>query len=72
MTQPKDSTGPQGDASARSQQELYGRPEPKDLDDGQGVGRDDDQDDDAASARQGRGEDAGGRPSTARSGANTQ
>ena len=72
MTQPKDSTSAgQGDASARSQQELYGRREPADLDEGPGVGRNDD-DLDAADADPGRGQDAVGKPSTARSGANTQ
>lgn len=57
-----------GDASARSQQELYGRREPADLDEGR-VGRDDDTDDDSADP--GKGSDASGHPSTARSGANT-
>lgn len=58
-------------ASARSQQELYGRPEPRDLDEGPGIGRDADALDEATAAEP-RGEDASGRPSTARSGANTQ
>ncbi len=58
-----------GDASAASQQELYGRRAPDDLDEGR-LGRDDDTD--AADAEPGRGQDASGRPSTARSGANTQ
>ena len=71
MTPVRDTTPPQGDASARSQQELYGRREPKDLDEGPGVGRGD-ADLDEADADPGRGEDATGRPSTARSGANTQ
>ncbi len=58
-----------GDASARSQQELYGRPEPRDLDEGR-VGRDEPAD--AGNAEPGRDLDGSGRPSTARSGANTQ
>jgi hypothetical protein len=57
------------DASARSQQELYGRPEPRDLDEAN-IGRDSDVDD--PNPNPGRGSDATGRPSTARSGANTQ
>ena len=58
-----------GDASARSQQELYGRREPSDLDEGR-IGRDDETD--VESPNPGRGQDASGQPSTARSGANTQ
>lgn len=58
-----------GDPSATSQQELYGRREPKDLDDGRSSREDAG---DAASARPGRGTDASGQPSTARAGANTQ
>jgi len=61
----------QGEASPTSQQELYGRRAPQDLDEGRGVGRDAD-DMDEADADPGRGQDATGRPSTARSGANTQ
>jgi hypothetical protein len=61
----------QGEASPTSQQELYGRRAPKDLDEGPGVGRNAD-DMDEADAEPGRGEDATGRPGTARSGANTQ
>ncbi len=59
-----------GDPSARSQQELYGRREPTDLDDGRRPG--DEDIGDAQDANPGRGTDATGRPSTARSGANTQ
>ena len=58
-----------GDASARSQQELYGRREPPDLDEGR-IGRDDQSD--IENPDPGRGTDASGQPSTARSGANTQ
>ena len=58
-----------GDASARSQQELYGRREPPDLDEGR-IGRGDQGD--VENPNPGRGTDASGQPSTARSGANTQ
>ena len=58
-----------GDPSATSQQELYGRREPKDLDDGRSSRE---EAGDAANAKPGRGTDASGQPSTARSGANTQ
>ena len=67
-----DSTTPStsnDDASARSQQELYGRREPSDLDEGR-IGRDDQTDVDNPDP--GRGTDASGEPSTARAGANTQ
>ena len=57
------------DASAADQQELYGRLAPTDLDEGR-VGRDDEAG--ADNANPGRGTDASGQPSTARSGANTQ
>ena len=57
------------DAPARSQAELYGRPEPRDLDEGR-IGRDDRAD--AAGPDPGRDLDASGRPGTARSGASTQ
>ena len=57
------------DASARSQQELYGRREPPDLDEGR-IGRDDQTD--VENPNPGRGTDASGQPSTARAGANTQ
>jgi hypothetical protein len=72
MAQPKTSTKTDapagGDASATSQQELYGRREPNDLDER----RVDDDSDDASTANPGRGTDATGHPSTARAGANTQ
>jgi hypothetical protein len=58
-----------GDASARSQQELYGRPEPTDLDEGR-IGRDDQTD--VENPDPGRDTDGSGRPSTARANANTQ
>ena len=57
------------DASARSQQELYGRPEPQDLDEAD-IGRDSDTDE--PNPDPGRDTDATGRLSTARSNANTQ
>ena len=66
---PKTSSTDNGDASARSQQELYGRREPPDLDEGR-VGRD--AETDVENPNPGRGTDASGQPSTARSGANTQ
>ncbi|MBW8759644.1 MAG: hypothetical protein JF586_18765 [Burkholderiales bacterium] len=58
------------DESATRQQELYGRRAPADLDEAN-IGREPDgvEDEDP---NPGRGEDASGRPSTARSGANTQ
>jgi|APAra7269096768_1048522.scaffolds.fasta_scaffold49991_1 hypothetical protein len=59
-----------GDASATSQQELYGRREPDDLDDGRRPG--DEDIGDAQDAKAGRDVDATGRPSTARANANTQ
>ena len=69
-TQPSDARALDGgDASATSQQELYGRRRPTDLDEDR-IGREDPGD--AAAANPGRGTDATGRPSTARSGANTQ
>ena len=58
------------DASATSQQELYGRRAPADLDEAN-IGREPDAIEDGQ-PDPGRGEDASGRPSTARSGANTQ
>jgi hypothetical protein len=58
-----------GDASARSQQELYGRREPPDLDEGR-IGRDDETD--VENPNPGRGTDGSGQPSTARANANTQ
>ena len=68
--QPSDARTPDGgDASATSQQELYGRRKPTDLDEGR-IGREDPGD--AAGADPGRGTDASGQPSTARAGANTQ
>ena len=62
-----------GDAtqSPADQQELYGRRAPRQLDVHGGVGRDPDRPEEADSAEQGRGQDATGQPSTARSGANT-
>jgi len=54
------------------QQELYGRRAPRHLDVHGGVGRDPDRPSEAGTAEEGRGQDATGRPSTARSGANTQ
>jgi len=57
-------------ASATSQQELYGRRAPTDLDEAD-AGREPGGVEDA-NPDPGRGEDASGRPSTARSGANTQ
>jgi len=58
------------EASATSQQELYGRRAPADLDEA-GIGREPDNVEDE-DADPGRGDDAAGRPGTARSGANTQ
>jgi hypothetical protein len=60
---------PADDATPRGQQELYGRREPSDLDEGR-IGRDDETD--VENPDPGRGTDASGRPSTARAGANTQ
>ena len=57
------------EASARDQQELYGRRAPTDLDEGR-IGRDDETD--VENPDPGRGTDASGQPSTARAGANTQ
>ncbi|MFL6630324.1 MAG: hypothetical protein ACJ8IK_11195 [Burkholderiaceae bacterium] len=57
-------------ASAASQQELYGRPAPRDLDEAN-IGREPDNVE-VPDPDPGRGTDASGRPSTARSGANTQ
>jgi hypothetical protein len=70
MNKPRDPAAGNGEASARSLQENFSRPEPKDLDEGFGVGRGD-RNLDAADADPGKGEDASGRPSTARSGSNT-
>jgi hypothetical protein len=64
-----DSSTDGSDASARSQQELYGRPEPTDLDEGR-IGRDDPTD--VEDPDPGQGTDGSGEPSTARAGANTQ
>jgi len=62
-----------GEAPPADQQELYGRRAPRELDVHGGAGLDPDQlDADADQADPGKGEDASGRPSTARSGANTQ
>ena len=66
-----DSDSPAADnteASNRSQQELYGRAEPTDLDEGR-IGRDDQTD--IEDPEPGRGTDGTGRPSTARANANT-
>lgn len=71
-SQPSDARALDGgdpSATATSQQELYGRREPKDLDDGRSSREDAG---DATHAKPGRGTDASGQPSTARSGANTQ
>jgi hypothetical protein len=68
-SEPRTPSTDDGDASARGQQELYGRREPPDLDEGR-VGRDDETD--VENPEPGRGTDASGQPSTARSGANTQ
>ncbi|MFL6697702.1 MAG: hypothetical protein ACJ8GJ_11085 [Vitreoscilla sp.] len=74
MASPKhsDRTGNQapdgGDASARSQQELYSRAEPQDLDEGR-IGRDDPSD--VENPDPGRDVDGTGQPSTARANANT-
>jgi hypothetical protein len=68
---PQDTRGEAPTAPA-DQQELYGRRAPRDLDVHGGVGRDPDQEDEPSAAEPGRGQDATGRPSTARSGANTQ
>jgi len=73
MTRPHPSPASDDDrreASATSQQELYGRPAPGDLDEAD-IGREPDQVEDE-NPDPGRGDDATGRPSTARSGANTQ
>ena len=72
MTKPRDpaADADNGEASARSLQENFGRAEPKDLDEGFGVGRGD-QNLDAADADPGKGVDADGRPSTARTGMGT-
>jgi hypothetical protein len=66
---PNASSTDNGDVPMRGQQELYGRREPPDLDEGR-IGRDDETD--VENPNPGRGTDASGRPSTARSGANTQ
>ena len=58
------------EASAASQQELYGRRAPTDLDEAD-IGREPDALEEVH-PNPGRGEDAAGRPSTARSGANMQ
>jgi hypothetical protein len=68
-TDPGASPTDNGDASNRSQQELYGRREPPDLDEGR-IGRDDPSD--VENPDPGRGTDGSGQPSTARAGANTQ
>jgi hypothetical protein len=57
------------EASARSQQELYGRPEPRDLDEAN-IGCEPD-DIEVENPDPGRDLDASGQPSTARAGANT-
>ena len=57
------------DASAASQQELYGRRAPTDLDEGR-IGRDDQTD--IENPDPGRDLDGSGQPSTARANANTQ
>jgi hypothetical protein len=68
-TDPSAAAATNGDASARSQQELYGRREPPDLDEGR-IGRDDQTD--IENPDPGRDVDGSGQPSTARAGANTQ
>ncbi len=66
MTRSNNQSTDNADASATSQQELYGRLAPTDLDEGH------DDETDVENPNPGRGTDASGRPSTARSGANTQ
>jgi hypothetical protein len=68
-TDPSATAAANGDASARSQQELYGRREPDDLDEGR-IGRDDQTD--VENPDPGRDLDGSGQPSSARAGANTQ
>lgn len=68
-TDPSPGGATDGEASARSQQELYGRPEPADLDEGR-IGRDDQTD--VENPDPGRDLDGSGEPSTARANANTQ
>ena len=74
MAQPRptqDDARTEAPSPPADQQELYGRRAPRQLDVHGGVGRDPDRPEEADSAEQGRGQDATGRPSTARSGANT-